>query len=438
VKRNQSYIIIVKARAAATALAVQSKRLKGRQYREANEKGKADTEKKKSQIQSTSPNATAQKQMMKASPSGKIVEVVITTLPPGKSGASRQSPTPSSGAEEPPETEYESDRPRKLPPRQKAKKVMVVSSESEDNDEPAAQKNGKQARKSSAKSGESSDYEGSGGEDSESDFDAAISSDDEAPGNKRAKNVKSKVVSKPKKSLKGKGKASQASSSNDDTDAMDVDDGPSRRKKSTKRKADEENERPAKKQKRSDSDPWKLKSRAVQREWTEMQAPPLEMFHFSRVVVDEYTYLDGKVHALVTRQSADRHWVLSGTPPIHDFAALKTIAAFLNIHLGVDDDGEGQSAEVKKRRREQTGEFLVQQCFLFIKIDYITAVEKFHSFREVHSLEWHANRQKLGQRFLDQFVRQVSQCLRMRTESHISPEYRRNRRDTMDREDRGS
>jgi hypothetical protein len=65
--------------------------------------------------------------------------------------------------------------------------------------------------------------------------------------------------------------------------------------------------------------------------------------------------LDGKVHSLITNLTAERRWVLSGTPPIHDFAAVKTIAAFLNIHLGVDDDGEGQSAEVKKRRREQTG-----------------------------------------------------------------------------------
>lgn len=72
-------------------------------------------------------------------------------------------------------------------------------------------------------------------------------------------------------------------------------------------------------------------------------------------VVDEYTYFDGKVHSLVTNLTVERHWVLSGTPPIHDFAALKKIAAFLNIHLGVDDDGESQSAEVKRRRREQTG-----------------------------------------------------------------------------------
>lgn len=36
------------------------------------------------------------------------------------------------------------------------------------------------------------------------------------------------------------------------------------------------------------------------------------------------------------------------------------------------------------------------------------AVEKFHSFREVHGAEWHANRHNLGQVFLDAFVRQAS------------------------------
>ena len=79
------------------------------------------------------------------------------------------------------------------------------------------------------------------------------------------------------------------------------------------------------------------------------------MFHFERLVIDEYTYLDGKILQLVQKLTASRRWVLSGTPPIHDFASLKTIAAFLDIHLGVDDDGEGQSAQVKKRKRDQTG-----------------------------------------------------------------------------------
>ena len=112
--------------------------------------------------------------------------------------------------------------------------------------------------------------------------------------------------------------------------------------------------RPVKKVRREGKDPWKLGSSAVGRDWTQMKAPPLEMFYFARTVVDEYTYLEGKVHSMVTHLSAERRWVLSGTPPLSDFGAIKTISAFLGVHLGIDDDGEGESA--KKRKREQTGE----------------------------------------------------------------------------------
>ncbi|KAE9396876.1 hypothetical protein BT96DRAFT_921812 [Gymnopus androsaceus JB14] len=193
--------------------------------------------------------------------------------------------------------------------------------------------------------------------------------------------------SKPKQKPAAKKAAARATPSSTTDDDMDVDDPPQSSTKNGKRKAVSDGNRPAKKQ-RIDSDPWKLGSAKVRDDWTQMQAPPLEMFHFARKVVDEYTYLDGKVHSLVTNLAAERQWVLSGTPPIHDFGALKTISAFLDVHLGIDDDGEGQSAEVKKRKRERTD------------------VEKFHSFREVHTLEWHAHRHDVGQRFLDRFVRQ--------------------------------
>jgi hypothetical protein len=175
--------------------------------------------------------------------------------------------------------------------------------------------------------------------------------------------------------------------------------------KSKKRKREEKTVKP--KELREAKDPWKLRG-AAKRDWKQMMSPPLEMFHFSRKVVDEYTYLDGKIHSLVTRLSADRHWVLSGTPPIHDFAAVKTIAAHLNLHLGIDDDNEGKSTEVKKRRREQTGMLITSDSVSFAS-DYVSQdVEKFHSFRETHSLDWHAHRHELGQTFLDRFVRQVS------------------------------
>ena len=118
--------------------------------------------------------------------------------------------------------------------------------------------------------------------------------------------------------------------------------------------SDDANDQPEKPKKRTWRDAWKLKNPAVRANWKKMQAPLIEMFHFNRLVVDEYTYLEGKIHAVITSINADHRWVLSGTPPIHDFAAVKTIAVFLGIHLGVDDHAEGNTEFVKKRNREQT------------------------------------------------------------------------------------
>lgn len=300
-----------------------------------------------------------------ALPSGLKVEVYIDTLPPGQSiKKAKRSPAPSSGAEDPPESDIDLEVPRKSRRRGAPKKVMI-SSDDEDSTASEEEKVKKpkkaskpQARKKASKaSSESSDYEDSAAEDTESEVDV----DESSPTSDAESTAPKRVTSKPKAAPPSKSskKKSETSSSDGttDNDDMDVDDDdvPAKGKKATKRKAADNDERPTKKQKRANSDPWKLESRAVQKDWTKMQALPLEMFHFARKVVDEYTYLDGKIHALVTRLTAERHWVLSGTPPIHDFGALKTIAAFLNLHLGVDDDAEGRSAEIKKRRKEQTG-----------------------------------------------------------------------------------
>lgn len=225
------------------------------------------------------------------------------------------------------------------------------------------------------------------------------------------KKAKGKAKTKPKRPPPKKSKKSKATS--DDDDAMDVDASSSAAESSStttgkKRKREEKETKP--RELREAKDPWKLKGKA-KKDWTEMQSPPLEMFHFARLVVDEYTYLHKLpvAMALVARQSAERRWVLSGTPPVHDFAAVKTIAAFLDVHLGIDDDGESQSKEVKKRLRDQTGKCLAVILRDSILIHTLLAAEKFHSFRETHSLNWHAHRHHaMGQAFLDQFVRQVS------------------------------
>ena len=399
----------------------------------------------------TDSKQTAPAKAKQPGPSGLIVEVVIPVHSKAAPSSAPSTPSPppttiaasSSAAEDTGNSDDDSDAPRVRKRRTASKKPIIISDDEDDDAElvvsrkkPLPISNGHRS-KGKAGASSSSDYEDEykdeSAEDTASDSASASAetSDDEP---KRKLNGKSKKV--PAKSKKAPQKSSKesATSTEGSDDSMEVDE-PKTSKKTTKattkkRKADEDGKQPAKKQKRrEETDPWKLESSSVKRDWTQMQAPPLEMFHFSRIVVDEYTYLDGKTHSMVTRQTADRRWVLSGTvseaylthaldisldflmqPPIHDFGALKTISAYLDIHLGIDDEAEGRSAQVRKRTREQTGK-LPNAGSLAVNLSLLSAVEKFHSFREVHGPEWHATRHKVGQAFLDLFVRQVNRTM---------------------------
>ncbi|KAG7445040.1 uncharacterized protein BT62DRAFT_1007412 [Guyanagaster necrorhizus] len=370
--------------AARIAAAIQSKRLKGKSYRDAADRKEAEKK-------------AARAAKAKFPKKFKKVEVVIPRL---SRNVSSEASSPTTAEQSDSDT---NKRPRR---RAAASRKAIIISDDDEGDSTTSEaaigskkidgkpkkvdgkaKKGSQKNKRPVSDDEDFEMENSDAnddDDSES-SPTSVPSSDEYDEEEDEEDVPKKAFKKAKPKVRRPSASSTQATEDED---MDVDEPKKGTKKSAKRKARDEGERPVKKQKRVDSDPWKLESKPVRKDWTQMRAPPLEMFHFARKVVDEYTYLDGKVHSLVTNLTAERHWVLSGTPPIHDFAALKTIAAFLNIHLGVDDDGEGQSAEVKRRRREQT------------------EVEKFHSFREVHSLEWHVHRHELGQAFLDKFVRQ--------------------------------
>lgn len=187
--------------------------------------------------------------------------------------------------------------------------------------------------------------------------DAVSEESEEEPAPKKSKAKGKAPAAKFKPPKKSTSKPSSSAATSED-DAMSLDDG-APAKKTKKRRTDTGQEKP-KKKRREDFDPWKLKTAEVRRDWEQLRAPPLEVFHWARKVIDEYTYLeDAPQLPLIARLTADRHWVLSGTPPIHDFSALKTIAAFMNVHLGVDDDGEGKSERVKKRLREQTSKLSI-------------------------------------------------------------------------------
>jgi len=349
-------------------LVVVPKRLVGKAYQE------AATQEKSSQVKPKNRDSSSEKEVLpaKPTPSGKICEVVITV--PAKRTIAKTSDTEDSDA--PP--------PRKRIQRKASKKVIVIDSDddeargemgsdyedegpqddhvddddsgdmSDDADDHVKQAS-KTTRPRSKPLPKHSPPPTSSSEDGvSSDVEIDDEDEDEDDGKKRAKARQYGVKAAPKR----KGAKKSAKSSGEDTDSMDVDDPPSSlasSKISKKRKTTASDDKPAKKQKRrEDTDPWKLETTAVKKDWTQTRAPPLEVFHFSRIVVDEYTYLSGKVHSMVTNLTGDRRWVLSGTPPIHDFGSVKTIAAHLNLHLGIDDDGEGKSAMIKKRIREQT------------------------------------------------------------------------------------
>ena len=180
------------------------------------------------------------------------------------------------------------------------------------------------------------------------------SEEDEPPTTKQ----KQHKVSAPKKvAQQGKIQSKKRKNTDSDTESVDMSTKGKKRKTGPAKTPKTEHDR----EKIYRKDPWNLGSPGVRRDWTQMKCPPLEMFHFERLVIDEYTYLEGKVYSLVTKLHSDHRWILSGTPPTEDFTSVKTIAAFLGVHLGVRDDfWEGQSKEslmsAKRRQREQTSE----------------------------------------------------------------------------------
>lgn len=93
----------------------------------------------------------------------------------------------------------------------------------------------------------------------------------------------------------------------------------------------------------------------------DVKSPPLQMFHFARLVVDEYTYVKGTNYSLISSLQATNRWVLSGTPPLDDFADVKTLAGFLGVNLGIDDDATGflKGQNIKAIRRDRTGKYFL-------------------------------------------------------------------------------
>ncbi|BGP45700.1 hypothetical protein JCM10450v2_001530 [Rhodotorula kratochvilovae] len=137
-----------------------------------------------------------------------------------------------------------------------------------------------------------------------------------------------------------------------------------------------------------EADPWGFQDKDVRDDWTQLQGPPLAMFLWARVVLDEFSYIDGADLVGFHTCRGRSRWILSGTPPLRDFSEVKSIASLLHIHLGINDDSEGVADAVKTRNSEAT------------------MAEKFRSYCDVRTRAWHTRRDQVAQRFLDQYARQ--------------------------------
>ena len=84
-------------------------------------------------------------------------------------------------------------------------------------------------------------------------------------------------------------------------------------------------------------DHWGLESAQAQYDWRDIKCVPVELFHWRRVIVDEFTYLKPSDKAVVLGLQSESRWCLSGTPPVGDFADIKGTAALLGINLGSDE-----------------------------------------------------------------------------------------------------
>ena len=131
----------------------------------------------------------------------------------------------------------------------------------------------------------------------------------------------------------------------------------------------------------------------------------LHIVHFARIVVDEYTYLDGRSRDIAAYLSSDTKWIVTGTPNISNFAAVNDMAKFLGLPIGFDDDRDGI---YKSSGR------------LDIMAKDKTFYEDFKAYQTHYSIPWHRQRHAQAQLFLDRFARQnKAEIEAIQTEEHF-------------------
>lgn len=200
------------------------------------------------------------------------------------------------------------------------------------------------------------------------------------------------------------GGALQAESDREDTEYEDID-APPRPKKAanpSREKVDKKGKKRASGQSKaqqptapklkprlfwSDREEFNIHKTTKDKDWDTMKNPLLHLFSFERLVIDEYTYVKVEPKPIEALQARAR-WVLSGTPPLNNFADVNTIAPHVGLHLGIDDDDMKSQNKLGKLKKKMQSD-----------------AEVFQAYRAPRSEAWHRNRHEHAQTFLDRFAR---------------------------------
>ena len=116
-----------------------------------------------------------------------------------------------------------------------------------------------------------------------------------------------------------------------------------------------------------------------------LKGPLFQMFHYRRIVIDEYTYASQKECDFILSLRASSRWILSGTPILGEFTDIKALAKLIGVCLEVDDD---MGDTVKSTQKDRT------------------AAETFRYLCQDPSQGWHEDRHTYAQKFLEIFARQ--------------------------------
>ena len=133
--------------------------------------------------------------------------------------------------------------------------------------------------------------------------------------------------------------------------------------------------------------------------------PLLEMFHWNRVVFDEFHLFDSRQLAVCKSLKKDKVWGLSGTPSLGDFYDVARMGELIGVPLRIGSDSRGvmKQKNIRELRKEMT--------------DF----ERFDSMRQMPSGSILSRIHEVDQMFLDKFVTRNVTDFKMDFEDHLVP-----------------